>query len=103
VFVDIEALLKQSPREIRRQCGIPHPLSNFAASGIEDAWCADLLLEYIRDCVFEDAGSMTHESARWLLLESDMFFSLCSRAGINGERFRTHLLKVEAGEFEEED
>jgi hypothetical protein len=50
-----------------------------------------------------DPGTLAYDSARWLLLESELFFSVCSRAGIDAYEFRTHLIRVEAGEFEEND
>jgi hypothetical protein len=79
---------------------MPHPLSNFAAGGgIKNEWYVDLLVEYLNDLECADEGTLTRESARWLLFQSERtFFFACSEAGIDGERFREHLLWVERGD-----
>jgi len=96
--------LSESAKNVRNRCGMPHPLSNFAVSGgIKNECFADLLIECLNDLECAAAGTLKCESARWLLFESERtFFLACSGANIDGETFRAHLLRVEAGEFVEE-
>jgi hypothetical protein len=49
-------------------------------------------VEYIHDTVWEEAASGGFKGAMWFLLESERaFFFVCSEAGIDAEKLRSHL------------
>jgi hypothetical protein len=48
----------------------------------------------------ENFRTVRHRAATWFLFESQRaFFLACSEAGIDAERLREHLRKVESGEI----
>jgi hypothetical protein len=79
-------------RGLRERLGLPHPLSNFANDDFQHGVCADFILECIQDTVFEEPESARFRGAKWFLLESERaYFYICSEAGIDARRLRTHL------------
>jgi hypothetical protein len=80
-----------------QRLGLPHPLINFAVkSGFHDNEYADAILEFVNDTVWAEAGTIRHEAAKWFLHYSETaFFVMCSKAGIDADRLRTHLIRRE--------
>jgi hypothetical protein len=93
----MDDLIQESldPKALRERFGLPHPLSNFASNGmLKEGSCADAILDFMRDAVWETPDSTKYQAARWFLLESEMtFFFACSEAGIDAEKLRNHLCK----------
>jgi len=90
------------PRGLRKQFGIPHPLSKFACNGnVNEGTCADTVLGFIQDLkMCDDPDSAQHRAAAWFLFESDKaFFFACSEAGIDAGKLRKHLVKCQAGQI----
>jgi hypothetical protein len=82
-----------NPSAIWRRFGLPHPLSNFAASGgVKDNVCADAILEFVAEKACAEPGSPMHRAASWFLLYSEQaFFIVCAEAGIDAQKLRSHL------------
>jgi hypothetical protein len=102
---DMEDLIQQSLdlHGLRRQFGIPHPLSKFAANGkVNDGACADAILGFIQDLKMgDDPDSAQHRAAAWFLFESEKaFFFACAQAGLDANRLRSHLVKCQPGQME---
>jgi hypothetical protein len=99
----LEDLLAASldPSALRKRFGLPHPLHKFSSNGAvrENAY-ADAIVEFMNDAAWAEPGTMRRRAAMWFLLESERaFFLACSEAGVDAERLREHLRKVEAGEI----
>jgi hypothetical protein len=100
----LEELIQQSLdlHGLRKQLGLPHPLSKFAANGsVNDGPCADAILGFIQDLKMgDDPESAQSRAARWFLIESEKaYFYACTNAGIDGKKLRSHLVKCEAGQI----
>jgi len=91
----LEDLIQASldPRALRERFGLPHPLSKFAANGtVKEGPYADAILEFVNNLTWEAPESARHRAATWFLFESERaFFVVCSEAGIDAEKLRTHL------------
>jgi hypothetical protein len=91
----VEQLLRESldPRALRQRCGLPHPLSKFAANGeVEDNVYANVVLTFLHSWTLEEPGTGMHRAAEWFLFESEQaFFLCCSECGIDAEKLRNHL------------
>src|SRR5258708_7661919 len=82
---------------IRLRCSIqPYPtpcIPALCANGtVKEGSYADAIIEFIKDWTCEAPGSVKHGAATWFLFESERaFFVACSKAGIDAEKFRSHL------------
>ena len=86
---------KDEAKAIRTRSGIPHPLNRFGLNGeVKSGAQADMLMDCLNATALEKAGSIGWRSARWFLLESTMFFEVCTRAGIDARKWRKHLAHV---------
>ncbi len=93
-FDELTELIDQDPRAVRLECGVPHPLSNFAGPTFVDGLFADIILDFIHDTVWEETESNAHKGAMWFLLESEKaYYFACAEAGIDANRLRSHLRK----------
>lgn len=97
---DLMLLSSMNPRDIRQRCGLPHPLSNFALNGTVNEGCyADTILRFVHNLKIGVPESAQQEAAAWFLFESEKaFFYACSKAGIDAEKLRNHLLKCQQGQ-----
>ncbi len=97
----LEDLILESlnPRAIRERFGLPHPLSKFAANGmVKEGPYGEAILEFIKDWTCEAPESARHRAAMWFLFQSERaFFVACSEVGIDAEKLRSHLLRMQAG------
>src|SRR5712664_4999582 len=83
---------KNEAKAIRTRSGVPHPLSRFALNGeVKSVPQADMLMDCLNATALEKSGSIGWRGARWFLLESTMFFEVCSKAGIDARKWRRHL------------
>src|SRR6266436_3767142 len=86
---------KDEAKAIRRRSGVPHPLSRFALNGeVKSCPQADMLMDCLNATTLQRPGSIGWRGARWLLLESTMFFEVCATAGIDAKQWRGHLGRV---------
>ena len=86
---------KNEVKAIRRRSGVPHPLSTFALNGeVKSCPQADMLMDCLNATTLQRPGSIGWRGARWLLLESTMFFEVCATAGIDAKKWRGHLGRV---------
>ncbi len=86
---------KDEAKAIRRRSGVPHPLSRFALNGeVKSCPQADMLMDCLNATTLQRPGSIGWRGARWLLLESTMFFEVCATAGIDAKKWRGHLGRV---------
>src|SRR5713226_10265957 len=86
---------KDKAKAIRTRSGIPHPLNRFALNGeVKSCQQADMLMDGLNATALETAGSIGWRGARWFLLESTMFFEVCSKAGGDASKLRRHLGRV---------
>ena len=82
-------------RAIRQRYGLRHPLNRFALNGtIKDEMHADVLVDSLDAIAMEPWGSLRWRSARWFLLESDVYFEYCEAAGVDARKWRRHLRRV---------
>jgi len=89
---EMVAETKDEAKAIRTRSGIPHPLNRFALNGeVKSCPQADMLMDCLNATVLEKAGSIGWRGARWFLLESTMFFEVCTTAGIDARKWRRHL------------
>ena len=99
---NLEELLIESldPRAVRQKYGLPHPLAGFGVNGTcKDNPYADAILDFIDDLDFAEPETVRHRAAAWFLLESEQtFLFACSEAGIDADRLREHVRKIESGE-----
>lgn len=92
---DLLETCRKHERAMRQKYGNPRPLHHFALQGeVHDGLHANALMDSLDATVFEDIGTAQWRSARWFLLESEMFFDYCAFAGIDGQRWRRHLRRV---------
>src|SRR5215472_9059312 len=92
---DLLAAATKKVKALRRKYGIAHPLNRFALRGeVFDGHHADALMDSLDATVFEKPGSPPWRSARWFLLESEMFFEFCALAGMDARKWRRHLRRV---------
>jgi len=96
---DLMLLSSMNPRDIRQRCGLPHPLSKFAANGaVKDGPYADTILKFVHYLTLGEPDSAMRREAEWFLFESETtFFRLCLNAGINAKKLRSHLLCKQLG------
>lgn len=86
---------KHEVKAIRARSGIPHPLSRFALNGeVKNSPQADMLMDCLNATTVEKTGSIRWRGARWLLLESTVFFEVCATAGIDARKLRRHLVRL---------
>ncbi len=86
---------RDEAKAIRTRSGIPHPLNRFALNGeVKSCPHADMLMDCLNATALEKAGSIGWRGARWFLLESTMFFEVCTTAGIDAAKWRRHLRRV---------
>ncbi len=86
---------KNEVKAIRMRSGVPHPLSSFTLHGeVKSCPQADMLMDCLNATTLEKPGSIGWRGARWLLLESTMFFEVCRKAGIDARKWRRHLRRV---------
>lgn len=89
-------LMSQDSIDLRKRCGLPHPLAQFGIAGkFIDGPYADYLAETIHMTVLCERDSLDYKAARWLLLESERAFEFaCRKAGIDRVRLRRHLRRT---------
>jgi len=86
---------KNEAKAIRTRSGVPHPLSRFALNGeVKSVPQADMLMDCLNATALEKPGSIGWRGARWFLLESTMFFDICTTAEIDAKKWRRHLGRV---------
>ena len=86
---------KNEVKAIRMRSGVPHPLSSFTLHGeVKSCPQADMLMDCLNATAIEKVGSIGWRGARWFLLESTMFFEVCTTAGIDARKWRRHLGRV---------
>ena len=86
---------KNEAKAIRTRSGVPHPLSRFALNGeVKSGPQADMLMDCLNATALEKPGSIGWRGARWFLLESTMFFDVCTTAEIDAKKWRRHLGRV---------
>lgn len=81
---------------------LPHPLENFSAGrgpvgkGTE-ARClfANIVMQALNCHVWEPETKAGRASGKFLLEDTEDFFWMCELAGIDGEKFRAHLLRIQ--------
>lgn len=88
---------------IEERCNLPHPLFRFALNGgVIEGFYAELIYDFIFDNMRSDPETMTYKAAQAFLFHSEKaFYFACSKANIDGQKLRSHLLKIQLGEFEE--
>src|SRR5258708_35946968 len=81
------------PRALRERYGLPQPLSKFAANGtVKEGPYADAILKFVNGLACGTPGSAEHRAATWFLFQSEQaFFVVCSEAGIDAGKLRSHL------------
>jgi len=85
---------------------LPHPLENFSAgrgpvgkgTGVRRLF-AHVIIEALNCHVFEPGTKAGMASERFLLEDTEDFFWVCELAGIDGEKFRAHLLRIQRGDI----
>src|SRR5260370_17193242 len=83
---------KNEAKAIRTRSGVPHPLSRFALNGeVKSGPQADMLMDCLNATALEKPGSIGWRGARWFLLESTMFFDVCTTAELDAKNWRRHL------------
>jgi hypothetical protein len=85
---------------------LPHPLENFSAGrgpvgkGTKTRRLfADIIMQALNCHVWESETQAGIASEKFLLEDTEDFFWMCELAGIDGERFRAHLLRIQRGDI----
>lgn len=82
---DLILLSSMNPRDIRQRCGLPHPLSKFAANGaVKDGPYADTILKFVHYLTLGEPDSAMRREAEWFLLRSHL---LCKQLSVEDVYF----------------
>jgi len=85
---------------------LPHPLENFSAGrgpvgkGTKTRiMFAHIIIQALNDHVWTPESRDGVVATKFLLEDAEDFFWMCELAGIDGEKFRAHLKRIESGDI----